>query len=135
MPKMCLSKRSSLALAVFTSLNLTPVVQATCVSLSAISNAPTQNFDSLATTGTANILGITGCSMTETGGGERDNEQYGADTGASITGDTYSYGVAVSTERAFGGLRSGTLVPVFGVRFTNDTGVAITNSAIVYSGE
>ena len=34
--------------------------------------------------------------MTETGGGARDNEQYGVDTGGSNTGDTYSYGAAAA---------------------------------------
>ena len=73
--------------------------------------------------------------MTETGGGARDNEQYAVDTGSSTTGDTYSYGAAGSTDRALGGLRSGTLVPVFGANFTNDTGGNITDLLISYFGE
>ncbi|ESS71426.1 extracellular nuclease [Methyloglobulus morosus KoM1] len=135
MPIMRPSKRHPLAFALFTALNITPVVQAACVSLSALDNAYTQNFDTLATAGTTNALGLDGWSMTETGGGTRDNEQYAADTGASNTGDTYSYGAAGSAERALGGLRSGTLIPVFGACFTNDTGATINTFAIAYNGE
>ena len=40
-----------------------------------------------------------------------------------------------SAERAFGGLRSGSLVPLVGAQFTNNTGVAITSLGISYTGE
>src|SRR4029078_3052638 len=73
--------------------------------------------------------------MTEGGGGARDNEQYAVDTGGSTTGDTYSYGAAGSTERALGQLRSGTLVPLFGACFTNNTGATIASLAVAYNGE
>ena len=43
----------------------------------------------------------------------------------SNTGDTYSYGAAGSTDRALGGLRSGSLIPLFGACFTNNTGAPI----------
>jgi hypothetical protein len=73
--------------------------------------------------------------MTETGGGTRDNEQYAFDDGGSTTGDTYSYGDDASTERALGGLQSGTLVPSFGASFTNTTGQNVTSVTINYTGE
>lgn len=97
----------------------------------------TQDFDTLSnTTGsTTNVLSIPGWAMTETGGGARDNEQYAVDTGASNTGDTYSYGSTGSTERAFGGLQSGTLIPVFGAEFSNAAGGIITALTIAYTGE
>jgi hypothetical protein len=38
------------------------------------------------------------------------------------TGDTYSFGAASNTERAFGGLQSGSLNPTIGAAFTNNTG-------------
>jgi hypothetical protein len=97
----------------------------------------TQNFDTLSNVagGTTNNLVIPGWAMTESGGGARDNEQYAVDTGASTTGDTYSYGAAGSTDRALGGLRSGTLIPVFGAAFTNNTGSTITSMLISYFGE
>jgi uncharacterized repeat protein (TIGR01451 family) len=106
-----------------------------CVSLPTLGAAVTENFDTLANTGTTNVLAITGWSMTETGGGARDNEQYATDTGASNTGDTYSYGAAATTERALGGLQSGTLIPVFGACFTNNTGATVTSLDIAFRGE
>jgi len=105
------------------------------VSLTSIGTAVTQNFDTLATSGTTNTALPTGWYITETGGGTRDNEQYAADTGSSATGDTYSYGATGSTDRALGGLRSGSLVPVFGAKFTNNTGSTITSLDISYTGE
>jgi len=105
------------------------------VSLTNIGTAVTQNFDTLATSGTTNTALPNGWYITETGGGARDNEQYAADNGGSTTGDTYSYGATGSTERALGGLRSGTLVPVFGAQFTNNTGSTITSLDISYTGE
>ncbi len=108
---------------------------AQCVSLTTSGSASTQSFDTLANTGTTNNLTITGWFLTETGGGARDNEQYAADTGGSNTGDTYSYGAAASTERALGGLQSGTLNPVVGACFTNNTGTTVTSLAIQYTGE
>ncbi|HEY3569843.1 MAG TPA: ExeM/NucH family extracellular endonuclease [Thermoanaerobaculia bacterium] len=110
---------------------------AQCVSLTTLGSAYTQNFDTLSNTAgsTTNNLTIPGWFMTEGGGGARDNEQYAVDTGGSTTGDTYSYGAAGSTERALGQLRSGTLIPLFGACFTNNTGSTITSLAVAYNGE
>jgi hypothetical protein len=96
-----------------------------------------QNFDTLSNTAgsTTNTALPQGWQLNETGGGARDNEQYAVDTGASTTGDTYSYGAAGSTERAFGGLRSGTLVPNIGACFTNNTGTTLSRLDIAYTGE
>lgn len=130
-----LSWRSLALLAVLSTAACT--ISAQCVSLTTLGSAATQNFDTLSNTAgsTTNNLTITGWFMTETGGGARDNEQYGVDTGGSTTGDTYSYGAAGSTERALGGLRSGTLIPNFGACYTNNTGATIGNLAIAYNGE
>ena len=79
---------------------------------------------------------IPGWDLTETGGGSRDNEQYGADNGASSTGDTYSYGTFTAFgDRALGGLQASTLVPVFGASFTNATGASIAKLDVAYTGE
>jgi len=120
---------------VFTFGSLTAGAQ--CVSLTTLGSAYTQNFDTLSNTAgsTTNNLTITGWFLTESGGGARDNEQYAVDTGASTTGDMYSYGAAGSTERALGQLRSGTLIPLFGSCYTNNTGSTITNLAVAYNGE
>lgn len=108
-----------------------------CVSLTTTGSAYTQNFDTLSNTAgsTTNNLTITGWFMTESGGGARDNEQYAVDTGGSTTGDTYSYGAAAATDRALGALRSGTLIPIFGACFTNNTGATISSSSVAYTGE
>jgi predicted extracellular nuclease len=107
------------------------------ISLTTSGSAYTQNFDTLSNVAgsTTNNLTLPGWAMDETGGGARDNEQYAVDTGGSTTGDTYSYGAAGGTDRAFGALRSGTLIPVFGASFSNDTGATITSLLISYFGE
>ena len=112
-------------------------LHAQCISLTTLGSAYTQNFDTLSNVAgsTTNNLTIPGWFLTESGGGARDNEQYAVDTGGSTTGDMYSYGAAGSTERALGQLRSGTLIPLFGACFTNNTGSTITNLAIAYNGE
>jgi len=110
---------------------------AQCVSLTTIGAAATQSFDMLSNTAgsTTNTLAITGWFLTESGGGARDNEQYAVDTGASGTGDTYSYGAAAATDRALGGLRSGTLIPIIGSCYTNNTGATIASLGVAYTGE
>lgn len=121
----------------FLALGLTAVgnVHATIVNLTPISSAYTQDFDTLGHSTTTHSNLPQGWALSEAGGGTRDNEQYAADTGSSTTGDIYSYGISGSTERAFGGLRSGTLVPIFGVAFANNTGATITALDIAFTGE
>jgi hypothetical protein len=107
------------------------------VSLTTAGTPATENFNTLSNTAgsTTNTTLPTGWYITETGGGARDNEQYAVDTGGSTTGDIYSYGAAASTDRALGALRSGTLIPVFGAKFTNNTGATITSLDVAYTGE
>ncbi len=108
------------------------------VSLTTLDAAiPTETFNTLSNTAgsTTNTALPTGWYITETGGGARDNEQYAVDTGGSTTGDIYSYGSAASTDRALGELRSGTLIPLFGAKFTNNTGATITSLDVSYTGE
>ena len=128
---------SRISFVLLLALGLTSPLRAQCVSLTTLGAASTQNFNTLSNTAgsTTNNLTLTGWFMTETGGGARDNEQYAVDTGGSNTGDTYSYGAAGNTERALGGLRSGTLVPLFGACFTNNTGATITGLDVAYTGE
>jgi uncharacterized repeat protein (TIGR01451 family) len=107
------------------------------VSLTTAGSPVTENFDTLSNTAgsTTNTALPTGWYITETGGGARDNEQYAVDTGGSTTGDIYSYGAAAATDRALGELRSGTLIPLFGAKFTNNTGATITSLDVSYTGE
>lgn len=127
-------RRSIAALATITA---TCASVAAPVSLTTLGALYTQNFDTLSNTAgsTTNALNLAGWQMSEGGGGARDNEQYAVDTGGSATGDTYSYGSAGSTDRALGMLRSGTLIPLMGANFTNNTGSSIDSLEIGYIGE
>jgi hemin uptake protein HemP len=111
--------------------------QAQTIQLTTSGMPYTQDFDALSNSAgtTTNNITIPGWYLIESGGGPRDNEQYGVDTGGSGTGDTYSYGAAGSTERALGYLQSGTLIPSIGAAFTNTTGATITSLEISYYGE
>lgn len=96
----------------------------------------TQDFNTLANTGTTNsLIFLQGWLLNEEGGSARDNEQYAADNGGSNTGDAYSYGLASSTERALGGLQSGSLIPTIGAFFVNNTGGTVNRLKITYTGE
>jgi len=102
------------------------------ISLTALDTAYTQNFDTLASSGTSSTV-PNGWAFVEIG--TNANTLYSAGTGSSNAGDTYSFGAAASAERAFGGLLSGSLNPTIGASFTNNTGSAITSLAISYTGE
>ncbi|KFN42635.1 nuclease [Arenimonas oryziterrae] len=105
----------------------------TCVSLAAGNYG--QNFDSLAGTGTAaNTTLPAGWYMLESG--TAANTTYTAGTGSGTSGDTYSFGSATTpSDRALGMLRSGSLAPVVGACFVNDTGAPLSSVALEYIGE
>lgn len=109
------------------------VAAAQCVPLGAIGTPVTQDFNTLASSGTTNTVVPAGWYFLETG--TNANTTYRADAGSGATGDTYSYGATGSGERAFGTLLSGTLNPTVGACFTNGTGFAINSVTIVYTGE
>ena len=102
------------------------------VSLTALGTASTQNFDSLAASGTNtwtdNTTPIVGWyaqfSATPT-----NPTTYVAGTGSSATGALYSFGVAGTnavTDRALGSVGSGTPGDIYwAVRFVNNTGTTI----------
>src|SRR5438128_7180632 len=102
------------------------------ISLTATGVAYTQDFNTLASTGASSTLPA-GWALSESG--TNANLTYTAGTGSNNAGDTYSFGASGSTERAFGGLQSGSLVPTNGACFTNNTGGTITSLAIAYTGE
>jgi endonuclease G len=112
------------------------------VSLTALGTPYTQNFDSLATSGTANPwtdnTTIAGW-YAQFSATPANPTTYRADSGGSNTGAIYSWGVAGAnalTERAFGMLSSGTPVNVLtAVRFVNNTGATITSLNVSYNGE
>jgi predicted extracellular nuclease len=103
---------------------------ADCVSLSALDAAYSQDFNTLASTGTSSTVPV-GWAFVEAGG----NTTYTAGTGSSTAGDTYSFGATASSERAFGSLASNSLQSTIGACFTNNTGGTITSLDIAYTGE
>ncbi|MBP9144690.1 MAG: hypothetical protein KBI44_09425, partial [Thermoanaerobaculia bacterium] len=109
------------------------------VSLTTLGSPYTQNFDTLATTGTANAWND---NSTLTGWYSQFSlvpaspTTYRADAGASNTGAIYSYGTGTATERAFGSASSGTPGTILNaVRFVNNTGSTITSLDVTYNGE
>ena len=105
----------------------------TPVSINALDTSLTQNFNSLAGSGTSGSTTPDGWDFTETG--TNANTTYTVGTGSGNSGDTYSFGASASSDRAFGGLRSGSLVTIIGATFTNNTGGTINSLTISYTGE
>jgi PEP-CTERM motif len=107
------------------------------VSLTTIGAAYTQNFDGIVpintSDGTLQSTLPTGWVLAESGSGA--NTTYAIGTGSLNTGNTYAFGATNSAERALGGLQSGTVIPSFGVSFTNNTSKTITDLQISYTGE
>lgn len=91
-----------------------------------------EHFDSLSITGTSSNM-IAGWLFSEAG--TNANGLYGAGTGSSNTGDTYSFGPAGVRERALGSLSSGTLQSTFGAYFVNNTTSFITSVNISFMME
>lgn len=92
-----------------------------------------QNFDTLASSGSTGSALPPGVAIIETGANA--NATYGIGTGSSNAGNSYSFGAAGSTERALGSLASGSLETMFGFLFTNGLGATITGFDFSYTGE
>jgi hypothetical protein len=67
--------------------------------------------------------------------GTSANTSYRPHNGGGNSGDTYSFGATSSTERAFGQIRSGSLISVLGGNFQNNTGSLLGSVTIDYIGE
>ncbi len=102
------------------------------ISITAFNTPFSQDFNTLALTGTSSSLPA-GWAFLEAGANA--NATYAAGAGSGNSGDTYSFGVAAASERAFGGLRSGSLITTLGVAYTNNTGNTINSITIAYTGE
>lgn len=106
-----------------------------------------QTFDTLASSGTANVWlndsTLAGWSLYNAAGTALTS--YRADTGSSNTGSFYSYGSTGDTERALGGLGSsaayygspaaGSLAGYIAVAFTNTGSTTLDSFTLSYSGE
>lgn len=103
------------------------------VSVSTLNSAYTQDFNTLATAGTTNDINTLPTGWLFLEAGTNANTTYAASTGSSNTGNTFSLGL--DTDRALGGLQSGSLIPTLGASFTNNTGGTITALQISYRGE
>ncbi|KAF0199534.1 MAG: hypothetical protein FD170_3914, partial [Bacteroidetes bacterium] len=90
----------------------------------------TENFNSLASTGTSNVV-PPGWSFFEV----PSDGLYATGNGSNPAGNTYSFGTTGFSERAFGGLFSGSLTPTVGANFTNTTGFVVQSLTITYTGE
>jgi endonuclease I/methionine-rich copper-binding protein CopC len=101
-------------------------------SVSITGGAPAvESFDSLANTGTTNTTLPTGWLMAENAA----TGTYSADDGTVISGSVYSYGASMSTERAFGSLRSGSTAPMIGARLQNDSGGTLSELLFAFTKE
>ncbi|HEX6717410.1 MAG TPA: lamin tail domain-containing protein [Pyrinomonadaceae bacterium] len=108
-------------------------------SMTTLDSPLTENFNTLATAGTANAW-----SDNSTIGGmyaqfvavPTNPTTYIADAGTSNTGAIHSYGTGTNTERALGSVASGTTGDIyFGFKLTNNTGNTITSLDVSYVGE
>ena len=109
----------------------------------------TQNFDSLATTGTANLWTndstLQGWSLFASN--NTPIASYSTGNGSSTTGSFYSFGTTGSTDRALGGLgsggtyfgspgpASGAVAGYIAVAFQNNSGSTLNNFTIGFNGE
>lgn len=82
------------------------IITSAQISITNIATPYTQDFNTLANTGTSAVLPA-GWLLSETGTGA--NTTYVADNGAGNSGNTYSYGPTGNAERALGSLQSGSV--------------------------
>jgi hypothetical protein len=109
------------------------------VSLTSAGSPYTQNFDSLAATGTAiawaNGSTLPGWSLFRQPSPGTAITAYSAGTGTSNTGNIYSFGSTNSTERALGGVGSGSFTGWIAVNFINDSSSAFNGFNVTWNGE
>ncbi|HEX6623324.1 MAG TPA: hypothetical protein VF064_06395 [Pyrinomonadaceae bacterium] len=108
------------------------------ISVTTLGTPITQNFDTLATSGTTNAWAdnSTIAGWYAQFAATTNPTTYRADAGGSNTGAIYSWGTGTATERAFGSIGSGTTTDVYwAVQLTNNTGSTITSLDVSYIGE
>lgn len=95
------------------------------ISLTSPTQVINENFDGLSATGTTQTTLPSGWWIAEQG--TSGNTTYRAGDGSVNSGDTYSFGTGTNTDRSFGGIASGSVLPIFGVKIVNNTGNTISN--------
>ncbi len=102
------------------------------VNISSLPATITQDFNSLATSGTNNSWS----DNTTLPGWYSTRTEYRAGDGSSTTGALYSFGTGTASDRALGSIASGTTGTIFfGIRLKNNTTQTITSLQITYTGE
>lgn len=124
--------RSLLRAAAFAAAFAVPSLAHAQIALTGVGVPVTENFDTLATTGTSSTVPA-GWAFLETLANA--NTLYAAGSGTSTGADTYSLGTGTATERAFGGQQSGSLVTTIGASFVNNTGTSLNALQLAYTGE
>jgi hypothetical protein len=103
------------------------------VTLGTINTAYTQNFDSLERSAATATFMPYGWKFNESG--SSGNTTYSPGTGSANGGNTYSLGLLNNSDRALGGLQSGSVNPSWGAIFKNSTGSNITSIDVAYKAE
>ncbi len=102
------------------------------VNINSLPATITQDFNSLATSGTNNSWS----DNTTLPGWYSTRTEYRAGDGSSTTGALYSFGTGTASDRALGSIASGTTGTIFfGIRLKNNTTQTITSLQITYTGE
>lgn len=104
---------------------------AAAITINLVDVSYAEDFNSLATA-TGSIMPASWV-FAETGSAA--NATYGAGSGSSTTGNTYSFGASDDSERALGALRTASLVSSWGTEIVNQTGSVITQLDLQYFGE
>lgn len=107
--------------------------------LSATNTTYTQNFNTLASSGSSNTVVPAGWAFYEVPGGTYANTTYNANNGDATAANTYSYGSTGSSDRAFGSLtKDGTIETIYlGAEFVfqDSPDNLLTGLTISYTGE
>ncbi len=113
------------------SISMTAATAQQPIAVPALGYQYTQDFDVLDTLGTNLSMLPTGWAIAESGNGNAADGLYRAGHGTSNNGDTYSFGAPGSQERALGSVASGSVLPSYGVMFTNNTLTDTITSVVI----
>ncbi len=97
-----------------------------------------QNFDSLAGSGTVNWTNNFTLAGWYAAKGSADAPSYIASAGTGTSGSIYSFGtngINPASDRALGSVASSSTAYAYGVRFTNDTALTQSNIVLSFTGE